>query len=314
LEVSSALDDPRTAEVESLLRGHNQTANPGFLEALGGPEGEVVPLKVFASNPGGDVVGGLVGHTRFSWLKLEILAVSEEERRGGIATRLLERAEREALKRGCRYVFSDGMEYHSPGFYTANGFHVAGHVDDWDSRGHEKFFWFKEISSAPPREIGRTGLPEVRVRPFEPRDSEAVEGIVESLGDWFDERARTRSIPTDLRHQDAHVALLAETVAGFMTLFVSQGRLNIGWIGVHRDLRRRGVGSALIESAAATALDSGIGVIATTTLGGGIEYEPYESTRAFYRRQGFEVYQTDVTDNPSCPEEIRISKIVAPPR
>ena len=50
--------------------------------------------------------------------------------------------------------------------------------------------------------------------------------------------------------------------------------------------------------------------IATHTLGPRVEYEPYERTRQFYFSRGFTVYQTNTTDNPDCPEEIRISKPV----
>jgi hypothetical protein len=41
-----------------------------------------------------------------------------------------------------------------------------------------------------------------------------------------------------------------------------------------------------------------------------VAYEPYDSTRAFYDSLGFEIYQRSQTDNPSCPEEIKLKKAV----
>jgi hypothetical protein len=51
--------------------------------------------------------------------------------------------------------------------------------------------------------------------------------------------------------------------------------------------------------------------IATYTLGDGVDYKPYEAAREFYFRRGFTVYQRSKTDNPGCPEEIKIRKRIA---
>ena len=55
----------------------------------------------------------------------------------------------------------------------------------------------------------------------------------------------------------------------------------------------------------------GLAEIATYTLGDAVDYEPYESTRRFYFARGFKVYQRSTTDNPGCPEEIKIKKQLA---
>ena len=51
--------------------------------------------------------------------------------------------------------------------------------------------------------------------------------------------------------------------------------------------------------------------ITTDTLGDSVDYAPYEGTRAFYFKHGFQIYQRAQTDNPGCPEEIKIRKRVA---
>jgi GNAT superfamily N-acetyltransferase len=150
----------------------------------------------------------------------------------------------------------------------------------------------------------------ITVRPLRAEDHEAVLVVVEELYEWFDERARRRAIPVDLAHQDAFVAVGDGVVAGFITLYVAEGRVNIGWMGVRPGLHRQGVGTLLLASAEEYTRLRGLDEIATHTLGDGVEYEPYERTRRFYLGRGFSVYQRSTTDNPGCPEEIRISKAV----
>jgi len=134
--------------------------------------------------------------------------------------------------------------------------------------------------------------------------------VAESLPAWFDADSRRRAIPIDLRHQDGFVALDGEQVIGFITLFIAEGRVNIGWMGVHPDYHHQGVGSALIGAAEDYCKQKGIEELATYTLGDSVEYLPYDSTRAFYYSLGFEIYQRSQTDNPGCPEEIKLKKRV----
>ena len=141
-------------------------------------------------------------------------------------------------------------------------------------------------------------------------------GVIETakaLPEWFDETARKKSIPIDIRHQDGFVAVDAGIVVGFVTLYVSQGRLNIGWIGVRKEHQRQGIGEALLRKAEDRAKELGLSEIATCTLGDSVDYPPYEQTRNFYFKNGFEIYQRSKTDNPSCPEEIQIRKELAQP-
>ena len=148
----------------------------------------------------------------------------------------------------------------------------------------------------------------ITIRQLEPSDHAAILVIANGLPEWFDETARRCSIPTDIRHQQGFVAVAEEVVLGFVTVYVADGRLNIGWLGVRRDSHRRGIGSLLLARAEELAEELGIAEVATYTLGAAVDYPPYEATRRFYFKHGFEVYQRNQTDNPSCPEEIRLRK------
>jgi GNAT superfamily N-acetyltransferase len=154
---------------------------------------------------------------------------------------------------------------------------------------------------------------ETTIREMTGDDGAQVIQIAESLPEWFSDRARRSAIPTDIQHQEGFVATRNGLVVGFATIYVAEGRLNIGWMGVRRDLRREGIGTALLGWVEERASELGIGEIATYTLGDGVDYAPYEQTRAFYFGNGFEIYQRSQTDNPSCLEEIRIRKRVSLP-
>jgi GNAT superfamily N-acetyltransferase len=153
----------------------------------------------------------------------------------------------------------------------------------------------------------------IETRPIQEPDHPCILAVAEALPEWFDADARGRAIPADLRHQDGFVALSKGEIVGFITLFFAEGRLNIGWLGVRPDCQKNGIGSRLLGCAEEFARQHGLTEIATYTLGDGVDYKPYEATRLFYFSRGFTIYQRCTTDNPGCPEEIRIKKDIAQP-
>ena len=150
----------------------------------------------------------------------------------------------------------------------------------------------------------------IEIRVMTEDDVAAVLVVAQSLPDWFDEDARQRAIPMDLRFQDVFIAAEDQKVVGFITLYVAEGRVNIGWMGVHPDYHRQGVGAALLNAAEGYCRERGINELACYTLGDGVDYTPYAHTRAFYFAEGFSIYQRSQTDNPGIPEEIKIKKQV----
>lgn len=141
-----------------------------------------------------------------------------------------------------------------------------------------------------------------------PSDYARIDELVAGLPEWFDERARSTSIPIDIKHQRGFVAKRQGKVVGFITLYIAEGKLNIGWLGVQHELHRQGIGRLLLAKAEEVARQQGVPELALYTLGDGVDYEPYERTRRFYFANGFQVYQRSQTDNDGCPEEIKLSK------
>jgi hypothetical protein len=72
----------------------------------------------------------------------------------------------------------------------------------------------------------------ILIRPLSNQDIEAVANVAQALSEWFDENARSRAIPLDCRYQDGFVAEDKWLVLGFITLYVAEGQVNIGWMGV----------------------------------------------------------------------------------
>ena len=153
----------------------------------------------------------------------------------------------------------------------------------------------------------------IETRPIEEQDHPDILAVAESLLDWFDTDARSRAIPSDVRNQHGFVALSEGKIVGFITLFFAEGRLNIGWLGVSPDCQKNGIGSQLLGCAEEFGRQRGLTEIATYTLGDSVVYKPYEATRQFYFSRGFTIYQRSATDNPGCPEEIKIKKHIAQP-
>jgi GNAT superfamily N-acetyltransferase len=148
------------------------------------------------------------------------------------------------------------------------------------------------------------------IRAYTPADEPGVLAVAEDLPEWFTPQARQVSIPIDLRHQVAFVAAEEGVVVGFISLYVSEGKLTIGWLGVLKRRHRNGIGRKLLGKAEETARVMGVAEVAVSTLGDKVQYAPYDQTRRFYLASGFAIYQRHQTDNPECPEEIKLSKKV----
>lgn len=145
------LDDARMDEVRAILREHNREANPDFMREL--ETSPAVPLVVFGLTERGEVAGGLIGETRGRWFKVHIVAVRRDRRRGGVGSRILRAAESEAIARGRDRVFLETLVYQAPEFYEACGYARRCELADWDSHGHAKFIYVKELGTGG----GRTG-------------------------------------------------------------------------------------------------------------------------------------------------------------
>lgn len=102
------------------------------------------PVNLFVRDEGGNVVGGLLGGTYWSWMYVDILWVAEELRGHGWGSRLLAQAEAIARQHGCIGVHLDTTDFQARPFYEKQGYTVWGILDDIPP-GHQRIFLTKRL-------------------------------------------------------------------------------------------------------------------------------------------------------------------------
>lgn len=92
-----------------------------------------------------DVLGGLWGRTGYDWLFVELLVVPAALRGQGLGTELLQRAEREALERGCHSAWLDTFEFQARAFYERLGYTCFGELPNYPTGS--RYFMTKTLNA-----------------------------------------------------------------------------------------------------------------------------------------------------------------------
>ncbi len=129
--------DPADVEgVHAGLRRYNEQFVPSAYR----------PLNIFLRDAEGTLVGGLLGHLYWGWLAVETLWVDEQLRGQGLGGRLLDMAEAEARRYGCRHVQLDTLSFQARPFYEARGYRVYGELEDFPAgTGHRRYYLTKSL-------------------------------------------------------------------------------------------------------------------------------------------------------------------------
>lgn len=86
-------------------------------------------LAVLVSDPETqEVVGGILGRTSLGLCFIDLIYLPEELRGRNLGTRVMEEAEAEARRRGCRAVVLYTISFQAPGFYEKLGYRVFGTI------------------------------------------------------------------------------------------------------------------------------------------------------------------------------------------
>jgi GNAT superfamily N-acetyltransferase len=101
-------------------------------------------IYVFMRDRRNRVVGGVLGYTWGDWLHINIVWVEESFRNKDNGTKLLQMAENEAVKRGCKHVDLDTFSWQARPFYEKHGYTVFATLDNYPE-GHRKHFMKKDL-------------------------------------------------------------------------------------------------------------------------------------------------------------------------
>lgn len=101
------------------------------------------PLAVFLRDATGQMVGGLVGATYWGWLYIDDLWIAEAYRSQGHGRTLMQRAEVEAVRRGCTKAHVRTWSFQARGFYERLEYSVVGALDDYPPG--ETLYWLSKV-------------------------------------------------------------------------------------------------------------------------------------------------------------------------
>lgn len=114
-----------------------------FNEQRLGPANER-PVRFVVRAPDGSVVGGLLGHTRWSWLYVAKLWVAEAERGKRMGSQLMQAAEDAARARGCTHAWLDTFEYQARPFYEKRGYRLFGTLEGYPP-GYRQYYLTRRL-------------------------------------------------------------------------------------------------------------------------------------------------------------------------
>jgi GNAT superfamily N-acetyltransferase len=101
----------------------------------------------FLLREGGRIVAGICGNTWGGTCEVRAFWVEDARRGRGVGTRLLQRAEEEARRRGCTQMVLMTFSFQAPAFYQRHGFHVVATVDN-HPRGFTNLLMRKTLAPA----------------------------------------------------------------------------------------------------------------------------------------------------------------------
>lgn len=122
LEVFDVVPEVEKETIYSSLVAHNAVmlgASPA------------TPLYIPLKTADGTVDGGLIGTTRRGWLNVDYLYVPERLRGQGVAAALLQMAEDEARRRGCKGAFIDTANPAARRVYERQGYEILGTLEGY---------------------------------------------------------------------------------------------------------------------------------------------------------------------------------------
>ena len=131
-EIETALEietEPSASDVEFLYA----RITDSNLEATGLPAAE--RISAWVRDDAGEIEAGIYGWSWGGTAEVDLLWVSESQRRSGIGSALLTAFEAEAIARACSQIVLSTFDFQAPEFYERRGYTSLGRVDNYPSGG-----------------------------------------------------------------------------------------------------------------------------------------------------------------------------------
>ncbi|MEC0239951.1 GNAT family N-acetyltransferase [Paenibacillus dokdonensis] len=90
------------------------------------------------------IIAGVTGTIFGKWMEIKYLVVEEKYRGDGLGKKLLELAEKEAIKNDCEYIFLYTFGFQGVNFYPKFGFKEVFSIKNYPLTGTEHWF-IKEL-------------------------------------------------------------------------------------------------------------------------------------------------------------------------
>ena len=128
-------DERDISEIHEMLREYNLAHREAS---------ESVPIGVFLEDGNSKKLAGMTGETFGNWLCIQYFFVSETLRGSGVGSRLMEAAENEAVRRGCKYAFVNTFSFQAPEFYIKHGYREVFTLEEYPYTG-KRHYYTKEL-------------------------------------------------------------------------------------------------------------------------------------------------------------------------
>jgi ribosomal protein S18 acetylase RimI-like enzyme len=101
-------------------------------------------ITIYLRNEADEIIGGIIGWSRWGWSHIENLWIDELNRNKGYGGQLLSEFEEISLQRGCSFIDLDTFNFQAPSFYVKYGYKEM-FVMDGIKHGITKHYLKKEL-------------------------------------------------------------------------------------------------------------------------------------------------------------------------
>lgn len=143
MNLAEGVDDADVAFIRTHLRDYNDSLSE-YHRLTRPVENGPQPLQLYMRDEDQHIHGGLIAMTHWKWLDIDLLWLDESIRNKGYGTRLIQEAEKIAIKRGCLWSRVSTYSFQAPEFYQKLGYEVWGVVENYPP-GHNEIFLKKTL-------------------------------------------------------------------------------------------------------------------------------------------------------------------------